>query len=290
MIKRMHKVAITLFLLVVLQAQSSAEVFYKEFRKSLTVYPNVELGCDISFAQMTVTTWDQNQMEIIIKVNADVKSEKRAQELFDCVLIQEGSAKVGIQIQPKGGWKGRENVNITVEVKMPATGALLGNVAFGNVNVSSLKGRMEMQVSYGNLNVSELLSADNDVEVSFGNSTIDVFGGGKFLCQYGNLKLRRVTGSSRVNEQFGNVDINKVGGDCKSLELDCEYGNAYINAEGIGVTFDTECSFGKLEVKGEHKTTSNSKDDFNISTKGTSGNGGVTMDLDCSFGNIDLRL
>lgn len=267
----------------------AAEDYYKEIKKSFAVNANVVLNADINFANLRIETWDKNHMDITVKIDANVKSEKRAEEIYNCVSIQEGSSSVTIRVDPKTGWKGNESVSINIEIKMPKGASLTGSQNFGNVTIlNPLVGRVDFDIDYGNFDCGELKNADNELSMSFGNATIGLWSGGDIEVEYGNIKLRDVTGTCDIEDQFGNIDVRSISKGCKKLKIDCEYGNIDVNTGGVGCTFETNVSYGDIDFGGEYNVTSKETEMFSKKIKGTAGGGGVAISLDCSFGNIDL--
>ncbi|MEZ4800717.1 MAG: DUF4097 family beta strand repeat-containing protein [Flavobacteriales bacterium] len=267
----------------------AAEDYYKEIRKSFAVNANVTLRAEINFANLRIETWDKNHMEIVVKIDANVKSEKRAEEIYNSVSIEEGSSIVTVRVDPKNGWKGSESVSINVEIKMPKGASLLGSQDFGNVTITNpLHGKVDFDVDYGNFDSGELKYSDNDLSISFGNATIALWSGGDIEVEYGNIKLRDIVGTSDIEDNFGNVDIRSISKGCKMLKIDCEYGNIDVNTGGVGCTFETSVSYGDIDLGGEYNVTSKETEMFSKEIRGTAAGGGVVINLDCSFGNIDL--
>lgn len=277
-------------LFILLYANSyAAEDYYKEIKKAFAVNANVDLRLDVNFANTRIETWDKNYMDIVVKIDANLKSEKRAEEIYNSVSIEEGLASVNLRVDPKGGWKGSESVSIHVEVKMPKGASLSGSVSFGNIQViNPLQGKLDIHLDYGNLDAGELKHYSNDLKVSFGNAKIGTWNGGDAHVEYGNIKLQNVTGKSHIEDDFGNIDIRGISKSCQSLRVDCEYGNIDVTTGGTGCNFQADVSYGDIDLNGEYKITLKESEMFSKGVEGTGNGGGVELEVDCSFGNIDL--
>lgn len=266
-----------------------ASDYYREITRQFKVNDNVNLGLNTSFANITVNTWDENEMFILVKMNVDVKSESRAEQVFNSVKITESSSAPQLRIDPTGKWKGNESYSIEVEIKMPRSAQLSGEVSFGNMTISTLKGKYSVSLDYGNLTAAELKSSVNDVSVDFGNVYISGFGGGSVEVEYGNVKLESVSGNTEIDEGFGNVKIQKILSGCTTLDVDCEYGNIEIDIHD-GATITASSSYGEIEFKGQHKVNDSKSDYFNRSVSAEMGSGKCQIYAKVSFGNVEFRL
>ena len=76
---------LALFIAVAISAFAYAdtEVYSKEFKKSYTVNSNVTFELNTSFGEANIETWDQNKIEIFVKVEVESKSEEKANRIFD---------------------------------------------------------------------------------------------------------------------------------------------------------------------------------------------------------------
>lgn len=278
---------ISLGLLLMVSSQCLALDYYKEVSKKFKVNNNAILGLETSFATITMTTWDESEISILVKINVDVKNESRAEQVFKSVEITESNSNPRLNISPAFRSKGNENFSINVEIKMPRSIGITGDVNFGNLTVSTITGALDVNLSYGNLSADELLSNANDISVSFGNAQIAQFGGGELSVDYGNVKLENVKGNLDAAVDFGNVRIIKVLSGCSSIEVDCQYGNIDMNARA-GSYVLAESSYGDVDFHGTYRMISKEKDDFTKRYEAQTGEGKCKVKLEAGFGNIDV--
>ncbi len=285
-------------LLLLICGSIHAEDFYKETRKSINVTNKVILDLDINYADVIVQTWDQPQMEIIVKLNVIAKSEERANEIFESVLVKivESESLVGLSVSlgnySCSGWK-NESYTVTVEVKMPDTGSIDGNVSFANINISDLKGACELHVEYGDLRANSLQSNDNDIEIAFGNATIQSCGGGEFENEYGNLEIKKLSGNAEIKSGFGDLELDYVGHQVQILQVNIEYGNAEINlATDASFNIDIQSNYSDIDLPDGVKKIKTEAQDYtskHIVASVGSGAGGA-LKIECDFGNVDIDL
>lgn len=288
----------TLALLLLFSAASvmHAEVYYKEIRKSIKVNNSVRLDMNIDYADVNIVTWDQGQMEIVVKQNVESKTESRANEIFESmkVNVTESPDLVGLEVSLGNyncGGK-TESYTIQVEIKMPITATLDGDIAFGNLTIADLKGPCEIKVEYGNINAQSLASSNNDLEVAFGNANIKTTNGGDFENQYGNLEIKKLTGNAEIKSAFGNLEVDLVTKETKSLEIDIQYGDADIElASDYACNFEIRSSYGDIDMPSGAKTTKSESDYTSKRLIGTFGNGGSgRLEINNDFGNVEIDI
>lgn len=271
----------------VTSAKQQGQDFYKEVRKSFAVNANVVLDMNVSFGHVTATSWDQNVIEIVVKMNVKVKSEKRAEDIFRGVDITESASAPRVRVNPGNSWGNNESYDIYVEIKMPKSTAFTGQIEFGNFSVNSVGGSVKVHVQYGNVTITEALSSENDIDVDFGNLIIDVCGGGYFNEEYGNIRLGKARGNVKVKCDFGNAEVRGFTKECKKIEIDCDYGNVEVDSNGQGIRIDAEVSYGDIDV--DAGKVNFIKEDFSQTAEGTIGDGGTELELECNFGNIEVN-
>jgi hypothetical protein len=271
----------------VTSAKQVGQDFYKEVRKSFAVNANVVLDMDVNFGSVTATSWDQNYMEILVKMNVNVKSEKRAEDIFRGVDITESASTPRVRVNPGNSNGKNESYDIYVEIKMPKSTSFTGNIAFGNFAINVVSGSVKVDVQYGNVAITEALSNENSIDVQFGNMIVDVCNGGHLTDQYGNIRVGKAKGNLKIKADFGNVEVRGMTKECKKLEINCDYGNVEVDSNGQGIRIDAEVSYGDIDV--DAGKVNINKEDFSQTAEGTIGDGGTELELECNFGNIEVN-
>lgn len=263
-------------------------------RKNFKVNSNVVLDLQTSFANVGVTTWPKNEMEVVITITVNTRSEERKQEVLTRVKasIEDGAqqARVITELQSFRS-RGTESLDIEVTVKMPATGSVQGNVEFGLVQLPNLEGPVKLVVAYGNLVTGDLLSAANSCTVNFGNLKVQRFSGGKIRTEYGNADVQRITGPGEVRSEFGNIEIGSITIPSGELKLLVEYGSCEINfSEGGDFTYEIQSSFGEIDLPSGTKGKVTKTDFSTESAKGRVGAGGGShVIIRSEFGNVNVK-
>jgi hypothetical protein len=273
------------------QATTDAD---REIHKTFRVNSNVVLDVQTDFATLDIRTWSKNEMDVVITVTANAKSESREKELLDRVTtsLSEGMDLVKLKAHMEGvSCKGSESINIKMVVQMPVTGSVRGSSEFGNLTLTNLNGPLNFHLQYGNLTAQTLSSSSNDCSVEFGNTTIESFGGGQFHSQYGNSKINAVKGAGSIRAEFGNLDVGPITHKSGTLDIQCEFGDLdVVFSKGGDFQFEVRTSFGDIDLPSGVQGKVTKKDYTSEEIKGRVGSGGsAIVRLDSEFGDVDIR-
>lgn len=278
-------------------ANNDGTAYYKEIKKNFQANNNVRLDLDISFADCQIKTWDQNVVDIVVKLNVTAGSQARANEMFDAFSVNINEGRENASIEVNGGYnscgskKNNENYQITVEIKMPSKAVIDGHSSFGDMNIGDMQGACLINHEYGSLNINGLWSYENDIRIAFGDASINGTNGGDFRNEYGKLRIRVLQGNADVRSSFGDLEIDLVRKECKNLEVKVEYADAEIElASDAGFRFEANASYGDIDLPSSAKKSSVESDYVSKEVRGTIGNGEGKLELECDFGDIDVDI
>lgn len=282
-------------LLCILSAPAwSQQAYLKEYRKSQQVKSNVVVDLNVNFSEVNLTTWDSDKIEIFVKVTANVKSQERANELFDKVDVGFGGeeSKVAFSVKTKNLVCTRnEKFNVEVDMKVPAGALLTGRFSFGDLVLSDLTGPCQLSVEYSSIVANSLQSTQNDLVVQFGDANIRRAGGGVFRCEYGSIELGSLNNDTRCETSFGDVRISSVSPGCKNLTLDAEYGDLTVSLEsGCSFAVEAASDFGDVRLPPTFKEQYNKSSYTGEKKSGTLGNNPSGKLLaNARFGDIVIK-
>lgn len=286
--------SIWLVCLLTVSVSIRAEEYYKEIKKVISVSPTATIDFDLAFADVSVETGNFSQMEIWVKMDLDVRSEAKANAIFNAVRIDESRDYVKVTIREQNtemNCRNNENFDIQVIVKMPVTARIAGKIEFGNLMLNQLGGEMHLRLAYGNLEAGNMTASTNKVQVEFGNFSSGLFNGGTLRCSYGNAEVQTLNGDAEIKTEFGNIDIVRVTARVTNLRVNSSYGNADIELDrDAGFRFDATISFGDLDLPDDAKKTNVRSDYTGKSIQGTIGNGTGNLTVRCDFGNLNVAM
>ncbi|MBL0314291.1 MAG: DUF4097 family beta strand repeat protein [Flavobacteriales bacterium] len=278
-------------------AGDEGTIYYKEIKKNFKTNGDVRLDLDISFADCQIKTWDQNVIDIVVKLDVNASSQSRADEMFDAFSVHVNEGMENASLTVNGGInscnskKMNESYNINVEIRIPQKAIIDGNTSFGDLTIGDMQGACLINQEYGKLTVNGLWSYENDIRIAFGDAHINGTNGGDFRNEYGKLEIKVLQGNAEIHSSFGDLELDLVRRECKDLEIKIEYADADVNiASDAGFRFDTSASYGDIDLPGSAKKTSVESDYVSKEERGTIGNGEGKLEVECDFGDVDIDI
>lgn len=233
---------ITLLLLFIVSGVTAQELT-KNYNKSFDVNANAKVQIANQYGQVNVQTWEKNQVVIEVEVSVDAKSEKDSQRILDKIDIKISGGTTLVTASTVIGDKlncRNCEMNITYEVKMPATGMLELSNEFGNAIIGDLEGSAKLKVEYGNLIAGTLSGKLNDITVKFGNAEIDEVKAADIHIEYGELEVD-MAGYLDLYSRFNSITIDEVS----ELALDSQYDGIEI---GSGDVLEIKAAFSEMKI------------------------------------------
>lgn len=218
----------------------------REINKEFNVSEGSELEISNLYGHITIKTWDKQSVHFHIEITGKSNKEIIAQELADRVDVEfkqqgrELSAKTRFnQIDQRRCNNCSTTVNYTVNV--PASILMELKNRFGNLYLDEVTTKFEADVEYGNIEADKLIGPENDIEIRFGNVTIDEASQLELDMQYGKAKVNKVT-DWKLESRFSNFTVGEVG----RFDIDTQYDNFKIE---LANTVKGEASFSNFTIQ-----------------------------------------
>ena len=258
----------------------------KDFREAFDVAAAGELRLDNRHGDIDYRVVVGSRVTVEVEVIATAATERKAQSLLDEIDVRiEGSpTRVSAETEVLGGGNVKNVVKdgnrergfeVNYTVTGPAGFALLLGNSFGDVRLSDLTARAELDVSYGDLEAGDL-GPGSRVEVSFGKGVVGYVADVDARVQYGGLELRGA-GRAKVRARFSNLTLGRFG----ELELDTQYGEYTVRSAG---QLRSKGGFNELRVdSAERVTLEGNYNDVEVGYLATAG------DFEVGFGDVRVR-
>lgn len=283
---------ITIAVLCFLQSLGVAAQDYpytkeKKVKGQFTVTSADELFIENKFGDVTINTWDKNEITVDITIATKAKSEEKAQAMLDNISIEEDTkVKETHKIRYKTAFDNKTNnnngeIDIDYVINMPRKNPLEVKNNFGDVTLGDFEGDLRMEVSYGKFKAGKINGEKKNIKVSFGGVTIASIETGYLQTSYSditittaeNIEIKNTFGESeistvqnlKINQSYGDLNVGTVGqvsgsvefADMKiaklskSADLSLQYcGHADIKEMDAGVTtIKIKASFSDIRLK-----------------------------------------
>ena len=204
----MYSFASKLILIICFALFISANVGAQE--KRLNVSKGDKLTVNINYGEITITTWDKNQ--IVIKSDAEDDENENGLKINqsgNTITVNGGASGSDVTISAPS--------NFNFDVKTNAGSVVIKGNITGKVNLNTSGGDIAADNIYGTINAT----------TSGGNISIhNVKGGGNLNSAGGDLTVGDIEGDLVLTTGGGNVKAGKIS---KSLKLKTGGGNILVN-------------------------------------------------------------
>lgn len=203
-----YSVLTMLFLLPVLCAATDTKPDRsKSIEKSFALNKNGLLELSNSFGNVTITSWDKEQVYIKVTVDVTGGNDERITKRLNDVDVSftatasKVSARTNID-ENNSMWdwiKGNDRTNLKVhyEVFMPVTANLDVRNDYGTISLDRLLGSLSLRCDFGRIAIGQLLNSSNELRFDYTkNSHIDYMRSGTIKADFSAMK---VYGSERIN-------------------------------------------------------------------------------------------
>ncbi len=208
--------------------------------KTFPISPGNDFKLDASAGDITISTWDKN--EVHVKILGNDKAKEKVEFNFN-----ESTDK--IEVEAKYDWSlfmMIKGVKLKFEIQVPKEFNVDVVTSGGDIKLQGVKGRADVKTSGGDINVSDL---NGNVEVSTSGGDI------VFNNTYGELNFTTSGGDIKGNKFSGNLEICTSGGDISLTGSDAKIkgstsgGNISVDYSGQNQGIELSTSGGDITIK-----------------------------------------
>ena len=122
------------------RGSNSKEQFTKVIERSFDISPDGTTRLYNKYGRINIETWDRNKVELKITIEANAKTESKADELFERIDIDitnsDDYVKAETLIESSSKWGNwtKGDYKIYYDVKMPASNRLEAGMKYGNLD------------------------------------------------------------------------------------------------------------------------------------------------------------
>ena len=266
---------------------------------------NDKLSIDNSFGDVSVSTWDKNEIQVNIEIETEASTDEKAQSMMDEIEVTDDrsgnliSFKTDVgKINDHGNHsKGKNNMSFHIDytIMMPAVNPLEIVNQFGKIKMGDMKGEVNLTSKFGGLTTGNLDNVE-DIDVEFGEASLGNIHNGKVTFKFnGKSHIDRVSGSVKINSEFsGNVQFS-VDNNIDELSVNESYSTVrMIVAKDLSAHFEVHTSFGNFNnhtdfnIKEDKDEDEDSGPRFDKDFSGKAGEGKSRIKIKSSFGKVNL--
>ena len=254
----------------------------KTYSKSYPMDANDKLSINNKYGNVVVKTWNKNEAKVDIEIKSYASSDATAQKMIDAISISDSKNGDVISFNTNFGSSSNRSVwdlfnnmsdNHKVEVNStiytPSKNALDIKNRYGSMELPDFDGRVTIDCAYGNVEAKSLMNGDNQVDVKYGNASIDALGSGDVNVKYGNLdlgsvdklnfsigngsvRIGRIKTSANINAHYaGGIQIDNLDKNFKSFSYSASYSSLKVGVDNSSnANFDVTVRYGSFNYDG----------------------------------------
>ncbi|MFY7839295.1 MAG: hypothetical protein ACOVP7_03415 [Lacibacter sp.] len=257
------------------------------------------LKIENSFGDVTVTTWNKNEIKVDIHIEASSSDKDLAEKMFENLDVTE--SKDGNEIKFKTTTNKKKNnincknckvsMNISYSIQLPASVPLKIENSFGAISIPDYNGSVSLISKFGSLTAGNLASVQK-LEVEFGKANLKNINDANTTFKFSTVSIENMKGDNKINLSFCNNSRIVIDNDVTSLQLNESYSTVNLKpSSNFSGTYSIKTSFGSVTDRSNaniKRTDTPDKygPDSNRSYEGKSGSGSSKIEVKSSFGKI----
>jgi hypothetical protein len=260
------------------------------------------LNIDNNFGDVKIITWDKNEIQVDIHIEASSNEEKNAIKTFEAIDVTDRQSGSNIYFKTTTDKGKNKNYNcnnchttmgIDYEIHLPAGNSLTIENSFGDIIIPDYSGAVSLVSKFGSLTAGNLSNAE-DVQVEFGKAKIKNLTNTKAVFKFSKIELDNITGNNTLKFEFCNASKIILDNDATAVNISESYSTLNIKpAANFSATYDITTSFGSLKNRSNIVIDRTDKEpdygaDMNKTYIGKSGGGTTKVKIKSSFGKIIL--
>jgi len=284
------KFSMMLLMLLITTVSLRGQSYTKEnmIEKSFPIYEDTEIEISNKYGDITIESWEKDSVKIVVNYKVTSTKEVKLNKTYDAISVDFKANKFYIvaatEFNGKGSfWSdvsdiasnlftGGTNTSIDYTVYTPDDKHINLNLKYGNVYFANHYGKVKLALSNGDLKAHNLMG-DTELNVEFGDVTINNLVDGKVRLSYGTLNLEEadnlsITGQSSEYEM---IQVNSLTIDSKRDKIIIDEvvdvtGSTYFSRLDIDKllgSIDVKSKYGSFKLKEVGKTVNNIKLDHN---------------------------
>ena len=213
-----HYNILILFILIPFLGFSNDDTFIskeKNIKKTYIVNSNAGIDIDNKYGNITVSTWDENKIDLDITIKVSGGNENWVNERLNSIDVDINALKSMVSAITNIGnssLKSRGSSNsfeINYVIKIPKNGTVKLNNKYGNITTLTLESTTDIACKYGKIILGKLNGDSNRIEIGYSqNSSIDYIKSGNIEARYSGIKINE-SGNLNVDANYTDVSLQE---------------------------------------------------------------------------------
>ena len=282
----------------------------KTVKENFKVTPTALLKVKNSYGNLTLNSWEQNEISIVVQIIANGNNEDKVAERLEEININFSNTKDIVEAitqfnknNNNWGWNwnrgGKVNVQVNYTINLPVKASINLSNDYGNIYLDRVDGHAKINCDYGKMEIGELRGRNNELRFDYtSRSSFDYINSAIIYADYSGFTVTK-SGELTLNADYTNATINqadyvKYSNDYGSLQID-KATDVYGNGSYIGVKLgeingnvDINADYGSIKI-GKMSTEAGNlriKSDYTGITIGYSKNFFFDFDIETEYAGV----
>ena len=279
----------------------------KVINKAYLVKPDAGINIDNAYGNISVSTWNEDKIEldILIKVSGD--SEKWVNRRIEGIDVKIDaftnlvSAKTVIEDSNFYNNGNTNSMEINYVIKIPKNGSVKLTNKYGSIFCDDIQGNLDVDCAYGKIVLAKMNGNSSKIELAYcPKSTIELIKNGIIEAKYSGITINDVS-NLKIDTNYTDVNVAS----CQNLIYDSNYGKLKfdkvnnltgsgnymaLNIGEISNNLQVETQYSKIVIGTISEKANNILIDSGYSdiSIGFDANFAFDFDLSAKYGNIKL--
>lgn len=203
----------------------------KTLNKSYNVSSNATVDIKNKYGSINVTTWNQNKVEISVKITVKGNDLGDVEEQLDDIDVNFSGTNSLVEAKTvferrKNSWnfwgKNKKiSYQINYTVKMPVSNNVNLSNDYGSIYLDKIEGTANINCDYGKIEIGDLLGKQSDINLDYcSGSTVGSMKDGNINVDYSKITIDNAQ-NVKVNTDYSTVRFKNV----ESVNFNSDYGS-----------------------------------------------------------------
>ncbi|MCK0158886.1 hypothetical protein MWU65_16990 [Cellulophaga sp. F20128] len=225
----------------------------KTIKKEFTVSASALLKVDNKYGNLSITSWNQDRIEIVVHIKTSGNDEEKVQQKLNEITVDFAASNTLVSAETifnknKIGWGWGNNNNVSMQInytiKLPVKNSIDLTNDYGTISLDRIDGHAKINCDYGRLDIGELRGRNNSLNFDYtSKSEIAYLNSGEINADYSGFTIEKA-GDIILNADYTSSNITQMG----NLIYSSDYGSLTVgeaqNIEGNGDYISIK--FGKI--------------------------------------------
>lgn len=198
---------------LIAQDEEDLKTYTREKDEKLHADKFSRVEIDNKHGDISFKAWDKDSIRVDVVAHVKAEDEDSGEDVLDHISLESSEEENALRFTTtfEEDFYSSHPFNVSYEVYMPAGHDLKVRNRFGNINIASITGHMEIDLEFGDINQKgDAPIEDIDAKLAFGKADMGSFNNAKIELINAGIKLRN-TENGDFSGKYCQIDLDRAG-------------------------------------------------------------------------------